>query len=282
MLFRSGSGLDDPHASLSANTFDLNRDGWPDFFVGNDFGPISWLSNQGNLSFGKHTTEWGLRPYGHVMGSAVADFDRDGWADVVTADFGPLTLYRGNDHGFVNGSQAAAVQGLTADSVGWALLAEDLDNDGWLDLLSTQSMVGKPGQLGDAVNCKADSLAAGYHVLFHNQGKTFVGKQLPWAAGAMPTVNPTVVAANDYDHDGDLDLAVVSPPDRLQVWRNDTAAGTHWLKVVLSQTESPPDGVGAVVQVWAGQQVQERQLQLTPGFGAHTDRKSTRLNSSHT
>jgi hypothetical protein len=265
----AGKGVEDPNASLSASTFDVDRDGWPDFFLGNDFGPISWLRNQSKLTYEKHTTDWGLRPYGHVMGSVVADFDRDGWADAVTADFGPLTLYRGNAKGFVNDSQAAGVQTLTADSVGWALLAEDLDNDGWLDLVSTQSMVGKPGLLGEAVNCKPDSLVAGVHLLFKNQGKAFAGKPLPWAPGATPTVNPTVVAANDYDLDGDLDLALLSPPDRLQVLRNDTAQG-HWLKVVLSQTESPPDGVGALVQVWAGGHVQERQLQVTPGFGAHT------------
>ncbi len=269
----AGSALNDLGASLTTIIHDLDRDGWQDVFVGNDFGALSWYRNDGT-QFSQHATDLGLRPYGHVMGSCIEDFDHDGWDDLWTADFGPPTLYRGTAKGFTNQSQLANVQN-EKDSVGWASLGADFDNDGWTDLLQTQSQVSVPGGLPDSVQGKTGNLAPdGHHQLFHNLGQNFQSSTLPWAAANTPQVDSVVVAANDDDGDGDLDLLLQSPGGAVQLWRNQTNSpgvpvSQHWLAVELNASQSPADGAGALIQVWSQNYLQERQIQTTPGFGAH-------------
>ncbi len=266
------NGSADPFASLTATVHDIDRDGWPDLFVGNDFGPPAWYRNNGKGGFSAHKTTIGLRPYGHVMGSAVADWNGDGWLDLVTSDFGPATLYLGGAKGFVNGSKDAGLQDVLGDAVGWAMLAVDLNNDGHEDLVGTQSLVAVAKKLPVAVQGDASQYEPGYHVAYRNNGQgKLVAMKLPWAKDAAPATNSVVMAASDLEPDGDLDLVMMTPGGLLQILRNDTPQQGHWLDVLLVADKSPQGGHGALVQVWSAGHAQEHWLQPTPGFGAHGD-----------
>lgn len=268
-----GSGAADPWASLVVAPDDIDRDGWPDLFVGNDFGPLGWYKNAGNLTFGYASSSLGMRPYGHTMGMALGDFDGDGHQDMSTGDVGPVTLYRGQPAGgWKNDNGAAGTWPPTQDMIGWAQLAADFDNDGWLDLLSAHSLQAKPDQLLQAMQV-ADATpfsVPGHHTLFHNQGKTFGEQQLPWPANQAPSIGPVAVAATDFDGDGDLDLAWTASPGLLRIFRNDSPP-QHWLELELVVDQSALGGIGAVVQVWAQGYMQERSVQWTTGSLAHGD-----------
>ena len=64
---------------------DIDRDGWLDVAVGNDFGHHFLLKNEKGLLV-KHDTDVGFRPYAHLMGWGIGDFDRDGLTDLAIAD----------------------------------------------------------------------------------------------------------------------------------------------------------------------------------------------------
>jgi hypothetical protein len=267
----TASGAGDMHASLTASVHDFDRDGWPDLFVGNDFGPMGVYRNGGSGPFQAHQLDIGLRPYGHVMGSAVTDWNGDGWPDLVTADFGPSTLYLGSAKGFTNASKDSGVQDVTGDAVGWAMLALDLNNDGHQDLFSAQSLVAAPGQLPAAVQGDPSQLnSQGFHVAYRNAGAgKLVPQKVPWAQGAKPIVDSVVLASGDLEGDGDLDVLALTPGGILELLRNDTPGQGHWLDVELVPDKSAPHGHGALIQVWADGHVQEQWLETTPGFGAH-------------
>jgi enediyne biosynthesis protein E4 len=75
---------------LGLGISDLNHDGWPDFYVSNDYAVPDYLYM--NNKNGTFTDKLGEQ-IGHnsqfSMGNDVADFNNDGWADIFTLDMLP-------------------------------------------------------------------------------------------------------------------------------------------------------------------------------------------------
>jgi hypothetical protein len=74
---------------------DLNRDGWPDIYVSNDFFEQDYLYiNDGDGTFTESITR--QMPYVSLssMGLDIADIDNDGWTEVYVADMLPEDEYR--------------------------------------------------------------------------------------------------------------------------------------------------------------------------------------------
>jgi len=84
----------------------------------------------------------GVGNYG--MGVAIGDYDNDVRPDTLVTEL-PREIYGlyHNDGGglFTNESLETGLGALTAGSSGWGVGLEDLDNDGWKDLLVTQGHV---------------------------------------------------------------------------------------------------------------------------------------------
>jgi len=237
----------------SLTVHDLDRDGWPDLFVGAEWGGHGWLHNAGS-GWQLATTEIGMRPWAHIMGSAVEDFDKDGVFDLFAADYGVDTAYRGVKGGpFHNASAAWGVWGSYSTKVTWATVAADFDSDGWIDLAATNSGVMTADSFWIEVapgKNPFSALPGGGHQVWHNHGGTFKATILPHPPAFKPVVWPTVVAAVDLDGDGDRDVVDVLPDLKLRAWRNDTPQG-HFLGVRVVSTASAPGGAGALIEVWA-------------------------------
>jgi hypothetical protein len=99
--------------------------------------PCKLYRNLGGWKFQDVTAEAGLGgawPYTH--GCAVADYDRDGWPDLLVTGWGGLRLFHNEPDGkggrrFVDVTEKMGLRNpLWATSAGWA----DLDGDGWPDL----------------------------------------------------------------------------------------------------------------------------------------------------
>lgn len=254
----------------SLSVHDLDRDGWPDVFVGNEWGNHAWLRNDSGGGFTAQGTALGLRPYAHIMGSAMADFDGDGHMDLMVSDYGADTLYTGKTGGlFSNGSKDAAVWSTGPTAVTWATLAADMNFDGWQDVLMSASIVLTPQTLHTAVTFGSHKHTPGTgHLVRRNVGGKFVAQWLPWPTGSKPIVHPNGWAAGDLDGDGDIDVVSTSFPHTFAIYRNDTPGLGNWLGLRFKSKSSAPFGEGAWVFVSAKGHVQQRYIARSSGLSA--------------
>jgi hypothetical protein len=99
--------------------------------------PAKLYKNLGGCKFLDVTAEAGLdRPLFYTHGAAVADYDKDGWPDLLVTGWGRVLLYHNESDGkggrrFVEVTrQAGLTDDLWSTSAAWA----DLDGDGYPDL----------------------------------------------------------------------------------------------------------------------------------------------------
>ena len=150
---------------LGASVADLNRDGWMDLYVSNDFFERDYLYiNMQDGSFSEVLDEQLEETSLGAMGADIADINNDAWPDIfvteMTAEgdrrlktkvlFETWGSYRnkvdkGYHHQFArnvlqlnnrNGSfsEIGRYSGVDATDWSWGALIMDLDNDGWRDL----------------------------------------------------------------------------------------------------------------------------------------------------
>lgn len=170
--------------------------------------------NLGNGRFQDVTRQAGLDvDMGYGQGVAVADYDNDGWQDLLVTSYGALHLFH-NDHGhFREVTKEAGLQE-SGDphwytSAAWA----DYDGDGYLDLAVCRYTswfvdMDHPcfdGQ-GRRMYCVPTQYAEDESVLFHNEaGKRFVN--VSKKAGFKATSGRALGALwMDLDGDGKPDL----------------------------------------------------------------------------
>src|SRR6266404_6290060 len=139
-------GLARPGKALGLAIGDYDRDGHIDLFVANDSMVEFLYHNKGNGMF----EEVGLpsevavdidgRTYAG-MGVDFADYNNDGWPDIVVTDLANqrYALYRNNGEGsFAYMSTISGISKMTQAHSGWGVRFLDYDNDGWKDLLIAQ------------------------------------------------------------------------------------------------------------------------------------------------
>ena len=153
---------------LGVSVVDINKDGWPDIYVTNDYIEPDYLYiNNGDGTFTNRLTDY----LGHIsqsaMGNDIDDFNNDALPDIVTTDMLPadnkrLKLLYGPENyleyalevmqGFYHSSMRNMLQlnngngtfseigqlaGVSNTDWSWAPLFADFDNDGWKDLFIT-------------------------------------------------------------------------------------------------------------------------------------------------
>lgn len=149
-------GLTDTRWTMAVGAADLNRDGRPDLYFANDFGPDNLLLNEDGKHFrsvkGKHFGSVGRDTY-KGMNVSIGDLERDGWQDIYISDvhhalqaegsllwmFSPS---RGGDP-FVPEirDEATELGALNESRFGWGGVMADFGNDGWLDIGQANGMV---------------------------------------------------------------------------------------------------------------------------------------------
>jgi Tfp pilus assembly protein PilF/peroxiredoxin len=185
--------------------------------------PNVLLRNDGHGRFVDVTREVGLDEHNDrfSFAPAWADYDEDGWPDLVVAnDFGRKNLYHneGQKDGRIRFKDVAAQAGVEDYGAGMSATFLDYDNDGHLDLYTGNMwtaaglrVTAEPGFKPDAPTALKDLYRrhARGNSLFRNQGDgTFEDVSL--AAGAEMGRWAWSSDAIDFDNDGYLDLYVVN------------------------------------------------------------------------
>ncbi len=206
---------------------DYNNDGCMDIFFSNGAelpslrktGPEfhnRLYRNNCDMTFTDVTDAAGLAGTGYSMGAAAADYDNDGYVDLLVTGLNGNTLYHNRGNGTfeeVTSKAGLATGGTSAWSVsaGWF----DYDNDGYLDLFVTSYVEWKP----DDDNCR-DNRGPFYchprvykplpNRLYHNnRDGTFT--DVSRSSGiAEHSGKGMGVAFGDYNGDGLLDVFVTN------------------------------------------------------------------------
>jgi hypothetical protein len=229
--------------------FDYDNDGWMDIFLVNsgvaDFykppAPLknALYKNNRDGTFTDVTDKAGVaggREFG--MGCAIADYDNDGYQDILVTAYGRCTLYHNNGNGSftdVTDKAGVAAPGWTTSAV-WF----DYDNDGKLDLFLcsfvqwsvTSNVFCGDNKLGKRFYCIPRVFKPTPSLLFHNNGDgTFTevskGTDIERALGKA-----LGVVATDINNDGLMDLFVAN--DTVQNFLFANRGKGKWEEIGLS------------------------------------------------
>ncbi|MFN8582807.1 MAG: VCBS repeat-containing protein [Gemmatimonadaceae bacterium] len=165
--------LSDAGFGLGVAVADVNRDGWPDIFISNDGTPndVLYVNNRDGTFTNKAAT-WIKHGSVAGMGTDIADFNDDGWPDILQVDMLPHELaqekrvlgymtyngrvdarrrgfrddYTSNSLQLNSGvmsdgnlvfSEISRLAGVSNTDWSWSPLFADFDNDGHKDILIT-------------------------------------------------------------------------------------------------------------------------------------------------
>ena len=158
--------------------------------------PLLLYHNDGNGKFSEVAQKAGLAKPAKGLGLAIADYDHDGWMDILVAnDSIPEFLFHNKGNGTfeeVALPSGVALDGGGATFAGMGVDFEDYNNDGWPDVIIT-----------DLANQK--------YALYANAGDgSFDYATLPTGLGAISLLHSGWgVRFVDYDNDGWKDLLIV-------------------------------------------------------------------------
>ncbi len=180
---------------LGISTGDINQDGWPDIYIGNDFHENDYLYiNQHDGTFKEVLTEQIKHTSQFSMGVDIADVNNDGWSEIFSLDMLPedpfilksslgeddyniyhFKLTYGYNHQYArntlqknNGdgtfSEIGMFAGVGATDWSWATFFMDFDNDGQKDLFISNGIERRMNDIdyanfreGDAIRHKQNT-----------------------------------------------------------------------------------------------------------------------------
>ncbi len=258
------AGLIDPTSkSLGVAILDANQDGWPDILISNDTQPNKLYMNNGNGTFtekgvaaGIAYSEDGIARAG--MGVDAADYDRSGYPSVMITNFANqmISLYHNEHNGlFVDEAPRSEVGHATLLTLGFGCFFFDYDLDGWPDIYVAD------GHIEDAVERVQPRVRyAELPHLFRNLGNGKFEEVTATAGAAFATPEVARGAAyGDINNDGALDLLVSTNGGPVHLFRN-SGSTNNSLRIKLVGTRSNRDGIGTVVRVTAGKDIQSKTL----------------------
>ena len=215
--------------------FDYDGDGWLDLLLVNGMdwpghkrrrSTLKLYRNNRNGTFTDVTERAGLAVEMYGMGVAVADYNNDGFPDVLITAVGQNRLFRNTGQGhFVDVTEQAGLGGRAAFST--SAVWFDFDRDGFLDLLVCNYVKWSPER---DVFCSVDGKRKSYCTpeayhgetcwLFRNRGNgTF--EDVTAKSGIFDSTSKSLgVALVDYDRDGWLDVLVANDTQPNKLYHN--------------------------------------------------------------
>ncbi len=238
---------------------DFDLDGDMDVYISNyRLQPNFLFVNRGDFDFRDESERRGVKgyrqqgAYGHTIGSSWADFDNDGDFDLLVGNFAHpwglayqdkvmVCVSSGHpDYEFTDIREESGIEYCeTVFCPAWG----DYDNDGWQDLFISSVY---PGRQPFMYRNNGDNTFenVNYRTGFH--GRCYNSNSVTWC---------------DYDHDGDLDIAIGNGG----LFENTTPFG-HWVQIQLEGDDANKFGFGSQASVHCGEMHLLRQVE--GGMGA--------------
>lgn len=259
---------------MGAAAGDFDNDGWTDIYVASDTAPSLLYHNNQDGTFtevgvaaGCAFDENGVALSG--MGVGIADFDGDGWMDIVRSNFTDqvTALYRNNGDGTFQDVSLRAGLGINTKYLGFGVGFLDFDNDGRKDIFIANGHV--YSQL------EGKKLHISYRqprLLYRNMGN---GSFRDITATAGPALTAQNVgrgcAFGDLDNDGDIDIVINNLDGPPSLLRNDGGNRNNWLNVKCVGTRSNRSAIGARAKVVCGGRTQIDEVMSGSGYYSHND-----------
>ena len=231
--------------TMGVTAADFDNDGWDDIYVANDRtenflfrnkhdGTFEEIGNDTGTAFGQNGESTSS------MGPVFADLEGRGVLDLWVTDGHYNRLLRNTGgQGFEDIGASNGVSQTNAQYVSWGTGVYDYDNDGYPDILIFH---------GGLIH-----LIPQEHTLFRGLGN---GRFEDVSRDAGQVLNERTVARGacfaDYDNDGKVDAFLVNLGARGTLVHNVSANTGHWVAIRLVGTKSNRDGIGARVEVRAG------------------------------
>ena len=260
-------------AGMGIVAADYDNDGDIDVFVCNDAMANFLFQNDGSGKFTEFALVAGVAfdlngGENGSMGVDCGDFDNDGLLDFFTTNFDAElpVLYQNTGGGFFH--DATLLTGAGAGSrphVNWGTGFVDFDNDGDRDLFIAC------GHLQDYIE-KIDDRRAyeARNILLMNGGDgRFTNVSGQSGDGMNVKLSSRGTAFGDLDNDGDIDAIVVNSRCEPTILRNDSPNQNHWIQLRLRGTRGNRDGIGARVEVIAGELTQIAEVHSGRGYQSH-------------
>ena len=237
--------------ALGVATADFNGDGWIDLYVANDGQPNQLWINQHDGTFKNTALIAGvaLGANGEAkssMGVDAGDFDNDGDEDLIVTELTGqgVDLFVNNGSGvFEEQSARAGLREPTLPFTGFGAAWLDVDNDGWLDIVTvngavTQSVEAAARQERFALRQRKQ--------LFRNLGGGRFEDATSRTGPAFARAEVSRGAAfGDVDNDGAVDVVVGNASGPLALLINDVGQRRHWVGLRLVSADGRRDMLGA-------------------------------------
>jgi len=258
--------------ALGVTAADFNNDNRIDIYVACDMTPSLLYINQGDGTFrdvgavsGAAFSMDGQLQAG--MGVAVADYDGNGFLDIIKTNFsGDLpSLYNNEDGQFFEDVSASAGLGKHR-LLGWGVLFEDFDADSRPDVMIANGHIYQEVDrypIGETYRQPT--------ILYRNLGN---GRFEDATASAGPAlkVNRTArgMASGDLDGDGRPEVVIVNVNDKPAVLKNSAKQG-NFFSLKLQGTKSNRSAIGARVTITANGVTQVREVMGGGSYYSQSD-----------
>ena len=252
---------------------DFDNDGYPDLYVACDSTPSLLYHNQKNGTFeeigvasGSALNEDGQEQAG--MGVAVADYDEDGYWDIVKTNFSddtPSVYHNDRDCTFTDKVYVSGL-GTHTQHLGWGVNFLDADHDGRKEILIINGHV--------YPEVERSSLHINYRqprLLYWNVGGgKFKDISDSSGAGVTDSWSSRGSATGDLDNDGSLEVVINNMGDRPSLLKN-FGTKKNWLLVQCVGVKCNRDAVGARVYVYVGDRRISGEIQSGSSFLSQND-----------
>jgi enediyne biosynthesis protein E4 len=257
---------------------DYDNDGWPDIYVADDSTPSLLFMNNHNGTFRESGMLAGVaydangRTQGG-MGADAADYDGDGWLDIIKTNFSDEmpSLYHNEGKGFFTDATVPAGLAGETSSVKWGTGFLDFDDDGRPDILIVGGSIYPPGA-GQAHRLPATE--SRLNLLRNLNGNRFIDISDQAGPAFAQSQCSRGMAFGDIFNSGRLAIAINHLNDSPSLLRNQSPPANSWLLVKLVGTKTNRAAIGSRVVVEANSR---RQLQEVRSGGSFCSQNDLRL-----